>query len=189
MGVQFLILSLILRIDTSPFYRVITNVPQNYKFTVWDYQDSSVSSKCFCRIWKWDFLDHPFKRALLGSAVGLVVLLIILFGVWCIRRRELKRKKHLAILVSFFFTEPCCGIFHILYNVLLEGLVQKRVGTYSARVHNGNINGLLSTWKVLMEKKIYLLVGLIFMFLKNTCFSLFVRTNLLARLKLKNQLM
>ena len=103
MGVQFLILSLILRIDTSPFYRVITNVPQNYKFTLWDYQDSSVSSKCFCRIWKWDFLDHPFKRALLGSAVGLVVLLIILFGVWCIRRRELKRKKHLAILVSFFY--------------------------------------------------------------------------------------
>ena len=100
-----------------------------------------------------------------------------------------KAQKALGNFGELFFTEPWCGIFHILYNVLLEGLVQKRVGTYSARVHNGNINGLLSTWKVLMEKKIYLLVGLIFMFLKNTCFSLFVRTNLLARLKLKNQLM
>ena len=102
------------------------------------------------------FSDHPFKRALLGSAVGLVVLLIILFGVWCIRRRELKRKKHLAILVSIFNR----SLYGINYST------QKRVGTYSARVHNGNINGLLSTWKVLMEKKIYLLVSVIFMFFK-----------------------
>lgn len=29
------------------FYRVITNVPQKYKVTLWDYQDSSVSFKYF----------------------------------------------------------------------------------------------------------------------------------------------
>ena len=53
------------------------------------------------------------------------------------------------------------GMLYNLCSIRTENShnFKKRVGTYSARVHNGNINGLLSTWKVLMEKKIYLLVG------------------------------
>ena len=61
-------------------------------------------------------LDHPLKRALLGSAVGLVVLLIILCGVWCIRRRELKRKKHLAILVRIFTCKTLLELLNVKHH-------------------------------------------------------------------------